>query len=116
MKALFVCPFIPWPLDGGGKIRSFHLIANAAKHVELHLRLLREPGQGVEHEEPLRELSAHCEFFDRSPCGPVRRFTRPKIERWFHSDALRRRLDEDARGGGFDVVHLDELLLARKTE
>ena len=50
---------------------------------------------------------------DRSPAGLPERLTRPKIERWFRSSALREALARDARSGHFDLIHLDELLLAR---
>ena len=36
MKVLFVCPFVPWPLVNGGKIRTFHLIKSASRHAEIH--------------------------------------------------------------------------------
>jgi len=113
VKVLFVCPFFPYPPRSGGKIRTFNLIRSAGKQVEIHLRAVRDPDY-----QPLAEptLGAHCasiKTFERSRPGPVMRWSRPKLERWFHSPALRAALEEDLRDGDFDLVHLDELLLAR---
>ena len=32
MKVLFVCPFVPWPLVNGGKIRTYHLLRVKLPH------------------------------------------------------------------------------------
>ena len=113
MKVLFVCPFVPWPLENGGKIRTFHLVREAARHVEVHLRLVREPGGTPGAEEALAPHCASLELHERSSPGPVRRLARPKLERWFHSESLRASLAASLATGDFDLVHLDELLLSR---
>ena len=113
MKVLFVCPFVPWPLENGGKIRTYHLLKTAAREVEIHLRVIQEP-------TPLGDardaLAPHCRtlaFFERSRPGRLERWKLPKLERWFHSRALLAAVREDLARGGFRLVHLDELLLAR---
>jgi len=44
------------------------------------------------------------------------RWSRPRLERWFHSPALQAAVQLDVDTGGFHLVHLDELLLARIVE
>lgn len=113
MKVLFVCPFVPWPLENGGKIRAYNLVRAARRLAEIHLRVVREPGQRPEAEEALRSICASAEFFERARPTTVQRWTRPKLERWFHSPALHARLSQELADGGYHLVHLDELLLAR---
>ena len=113
MKVLFVCPFFPWPLNSGGKIRTFNLLRTLGRDVEIHLRAITEPGTS---REGLEKLTSHCasiKLFDRERPGRVMRWSRPKLERWFYSPGLRQALAQDLRDSYFDVVHLDELLLAR---
>ena len=113
MKVLFVCPFVPWPLVDGGKIRTFNLIKEAASHAEIHLRIVREPGQAEDTEDALRPWCGSLRFFERGRLRLLQRVLRPKLERWFHSPALLSAVHADLAAGDFHLVHLDELLLAR---
>jgi len=113
VKVLFVCPFFPWPLNSGGKIRTFNLIRTLGKDVEIHLRAITEPGTSREGIDRLTGTCASIKLFDRVRPGRVMRWSRPKLERWFYSPALRQALAQDLRDDYFDIVHLDELLLAR---
>jgi glycosyltransferase involved in cell wall biosynthesis len=113
MKVLFVCPFVPWPLETGGKIRTYHLIREAAKHAEIHLRVIQEPTEVPGSRAALEEVCASVQFFERSRPGPFGRVRLAKLERWFHSNTLQRALQTDLARGGFLLVHLDELLLTR---
>lgn len=113
MKVLFICPFVPWPLENGGKIRTFHLIKQASAHARVHLRVVREPDQSPQAEEALRPHCDSLAFFDRGRPDPWRRWMRPKLERWFHSPDLIHAVRDELRRERYQVVHLDELLLAR---
>lgn len=113
MRVLFACPFVPWPLRSGGAIRTYHLIEAAAREVELHLCAVLEPGQTRAHAEPLERVCASVQLFEREAAGPVDQLRRAKIERWFHSPSLRAALARELASGRYDVLHLDELLLAR---
>ena len=113
MRVLFACPWVPWPLTNGGKTRTYHLLRQAARRAEVHVRLVREPDTAPDAAAELAEFCASVEILDRTSPGPVRRWTRAKIERWFHSDPLRAALQRDLATGAFDVLHLDEPLLTR---
>jgi len=113
LKVLFVCPFVPWPLESGGKIRTYHLLREASREVELHLRVIREPDGSPDAEQALAPWCASLALFERSRPGPVERWKLPKLERWFHSRDLIGAVRADLERGGFRLVHLDELLLAR---
>ena len=116
MKVLFVCPFVPWPLVNGGKIRTFNLIKSASKHAEIHLRILNEPGADHDARAALEPWCASLEFFDRSPPSRLKQLLQPKIERWFHSKDLINSVQKDLASGEFGLLHIDELLLARITK
>ncbi len=113
MKVLFVCPFVPWPLSSGGKVRTFNLIREASAHAELHVRVLREPQTTSGAEEALAPYCKTLAFFDRTPPSRSDRILRPKLERWFHSDPLSEEIRSVLARGEVRLVHLDELLLAR---
>lgn len=113
MRILFVCPFVPWPLVNGGKIRTFHLIREACAQAEIHLRVIREPDDVPDAAEALAPLCASLRFFERSRPGRLARWTRPKLERWFHSPQLVESVRQELAQDTFHLVHLDELLLAR---
>lgn len=112
MRVLFVSPALPWPLDSGGRIRTFRLLEQAAKRCRLTLFAVEDPRPHADAERELRALGLDFELFPRSRPGPVARWSQPKIERWFASAALDRALERAAPD--FDLVHLDELLLARR--
>jgi glycosyltransferase involved in cell wall biosynthesis len=113
LKVLFVCPFVPWPLEDGGKIRTYQLIRAASSQVEIHLRMIREPSSGTEAVAALEPWCASVRLCERTRPGRVQRWRLPKLERWFHSHPLLETVQADLDGGGFRLVHLDELLLAR---
>jgi len=113
VKTLFVCPFVPWPLVSGGKIRTFHLIKEASAHAEIHLRVIRESDDAPDAAEALGPWCASLEIFDRARPGTLARWTRPKLERWFHSPQLFESVRQELQREEFHLVHLDELLLAR---
>lgn len=113
MKVLFICPFVPWPLVNGGKIRTYHLLRAAARQCEVHLRVIQEPEPIAGGSEALQSIVASARFFERSRPGRLERWQLPKLERWFHSRALLEAVHADLADGDFKLVHLDELLLAR---
>ncbi len=117
LRVLFVCPFVPWPLNSGGRIRTFNLLEALGKRAAIDLLLVREPGPIEEARAALEPLVERVDFFERAAPSAVMRWSRPKLERWFHSPDLRASLAAAIRGAAghapYDVVHLDELLLAR---
>lgn len=113
MKVLFVCPFVPWPLVNGGKIRTYHLLRTAARECEIHLRVIQEPVPVPDAAAALGQFAASARFFERSRPGRLARWQLPKLERWFHSRTLLEAVHADLAAGEFKLVHLDELLLAR---
>ena len=113
LRCLFVSPVVPYPPDSGGRIRTYRLLRELGARAELHLRAVIESAQAAAHLKPLEPYCASVRGFPRAPSSPWRRTTRPKLERWFYSAALVSGLRAELERGRFDLVHLDEMCLAR---
>jgi sugar transferase (PEP-CTERM/EpsH1 system associated) len=111
VNILFVCHRVPFPPKRGGKIRPFNVI-----------RHLTQQGHRVtvaslaRNEDELAEASGlkqHCEkaLVEVVPNGRAWAQTvawlptaRPSSFGYFYSSALQRRIDEELRGGVYDLV------------
>lgn len=113
MEVLFLCPWLPWPLNSGGKLRTFNLIRAVAPWARVHLRAVLEPDQGQADVDALAPYCASLKAYPREAAGPLMRLTHSKMERWFHSPALIRAVRHELETESFDLVHIDELLHAR---
>jgi len=113
MRILAVTPVVPWPLDCGGRIRTFELLRRAARDVELELWCVRQPGIEESVVDRLADRGLRVRTFERSALPHHHRFVRTKPERWFSSRELADELRVTIRTGPFDVVHLDDVVLAR---
>jgi glycosyltransferase involved in cell wall biosynthesis len=111
-SVLVVSPGVPWPLDSGGRIRTFRLLEQVAKRVPVTLWCVAEPRPLTEAAAALEASGLKLAIFPRSRPAPLARWIEPKIERWFASSSLDQALAASARD--HDLVHLDELLLARR--
>ncbi len=113
MRVLFVGAWLPWPLSSGGKLRVFHLLRTAGREAEIHVHTVLEPDQEPSLARHLEQHVASVRCYRRGPVGPIARWTRPKLERWFFSRELHRALAAELASDAFDLVHVDELALAR---
>ena len=116
VRVLVACPFVPWPLDSGGRIRTHHLVREAAKAVEVELHMVEEPRPDMEDARAILEpLVERLVVHPRSASGVLARLARPKLERWFHSASLEAELARRSGDPALDLIHLDEPALARRT-
>ena len=113
LDVLFLCPWLPWPLDSGGKLRTFNLIHAVRPWARVHLRAVLEPDQGQAEVDALAPHCASLRAFPRERAGALMRLTHSKMERWFHSPALVAAVRQELLETDYDVVHVDELLHAR---
>jgi len=114
-RILWVCPFVPWPLDSGGRIRTFHLVRETRRQALADVELWC-----VADERPAEELEARLSrelgpvrVFPRSASGAWQRLSRAKVERWFHSEALEHALAQRLQTDPPDLVHVDEMSVLR---
>jgi glycosyltransferase involved in cell wall biosynthesis len=113
LKVLFVCPWVPWPLDDGGRIRTYNLLRAVAPAAEVHLLAVREPDGESAALAALAPCCASVRVFERTRPGLWTRWTWSKLERWVHSPVLAAEVRAELATGSYDVAHLDELLLTR---
>jgi glycosyltransferase involved in cell wall biosynthesis len=113
MRVLFVSPNVPWPPDSGGRIRTAKLLQAVRGLAEVHLRAVLASPEDEAGREPLLAHSASVQLFPRSAPGPLSRWTMPKLQRWFLSEPLQVALAAELSAARFDLVHLDEMFLAR---
>ena len=113
MEVLFLCPWLPWPLNSGGKIRTFNLIESVRPWANVHVRAVLEPDQGQAEVDALSPHCASLKAYPRERAGALMRLTHSKMERWFHSPALVADVRRELLERDYDLVHVDELLHAR---
>ncbi len=122
MKILAVTPRIPWPLDTGGKIRTFRLLKALAKKHEVALVSFDTLPATV-----AGPLECHMKFIERvyRPEGPVTRAMAlarglrgpvPFTVEQYRSKAMVERLAKVAQRFSPDLVYLDSLHMAQYRE
>lgn len=122
MKTLFVAPQAPWPLDVGSKIRIHHLVKS---YTELGSVTLVCFAQSHEEAQYVAEVERHGGRAYGFPLpaadsrgasragrlGAVKNalHPRPRVLRYFESEALAGRIESLLAGEPFDVLHLERL-------
>ena len=86
MRVLFLSPTLPWPLDAGGRIRTYHLLREVSRQHEVHLWAVRQPGLPADAEVVLEQVCAELRVFERSELQIPRSWIAPAAVAWFHSD------------------------------
>jgi len=127
MRSLFICPWLPYPLDTGGNQRRFHLLQAfaAVSRVTLLCPEPRDPADGV----PFREMCEQTLFFPRNAFWwreepqfrPARwaksmmrrcKTAEPLLLRSYFSSAAKS-LATIAAASQFDIVWVERLLCLR---
>lgn len=119
MNVAYLTPYLPWPADNGGKLRSFYLIQGLARQAQVDLYV---PSY-VAHTDlgPLADLCrvVHVEHMDwKAPSQPawLRLFTSqtPRSVEHFHTPgsltAIRGKLSQKSRP--YDLLVCDEISMA----
>ncbi|RME10494.1 MAG: glycosyltransferase [Ardenticatenia bacterium] len=115
MKAAVVTPFMPWPADTGGKLRSFHLLRGLAERADVDLFTVHY-GEQPPEPGPLTEMCARVESIQLqrrwSRYEPYRRTLRslPRLLQHFHTAQSLLYLQSELLCG-YDLVVCDELAM-----
>lgn len=114
MRILFLGVCIPYPLDAGGKIRTYHLVRGLARRHEVFFFGIRSAQP--EEEVGIEKLKGFCAGVEAYWPAAERGWSavvKPALVRCFHSASLKERLREVLDSSGrFDAIHVDELCLA----
>lgn len=111
MNILILSPFLPYPLDQGGKIRIFNIIKNLSDRHTVTLAAIVDEGDAADF-APLRELCAEVLLVER----PARLWpdrlsffsgTAPYNVIRYRSAAMRRELKRLQQRNKFDLVQIE---------
>ncbi len=111
MNILFITPYPPYPPEAGGKIRSYNLIREVARHHDVVLFTLADVTDLEKMRAHFSQFLRSVEVFPVEPMGWLRKKMRPDFFRHFHSPGLEKRLQEQLSRPGIDVIHVEELCL-----
>ena len=118
MNILYITPRLPYPLDTGAKIRTFHLIKNVSKFHSVTLLSFYEKQEELDY---IPKLQEYCKeiipILNRSTHGIhlLGRLalslidTLPFCVAKYTSESMRYELERLLKGRKFDVVHFDHL-------
>jgi glycosyltransferase involved in cell wall biosynthesis len=118
LRVLFITEFLPWPLNTGGRIRTYHILRQVALRHEVTLVTQKPPG-GPEAEEQIRALVSQLYSVPLKPRSFIRKTlaataflasARPYVAVYSHYREVLARLISRLTGReSFDIVHLDHL-------
>ncbi len=113
LRVLFVTPTTPWPANSGGRIRSSQLIERAGREARITLFSVSPPGEIKTAPQPLAEACERIEVFKKTRPSLLARFALSKLERSFYSHHLHSAVQAALSENSYDLVHIDELSVAR---
>ena len=116
MRIAFLTPYLPYPPDTGGKIRTFHILKELASHHEVHVITVH--GDPAAHTiEGIQELGAEVQHFPLnkvySPFYQLHRAltATPNHVAAFISPSALENVSKYLRTVRFDVVFADEVVM-----
>ena len=112
-RVLFVTPTTPWPANSGGRIRTSQLIERAGSDARITLFSVSPPGVNMPAPERLSDACERIEVFEKTRPGLLARLALSQLERSFHSHHLHSAVQAALTEGSYDLVHIDELSVAR---
>lgn len=115
MKVAFITPFMPWPADTGGKLRSFHLLRGLAERADVDVFTVYY-GKTPPAPGPLADMCARVESIQLQPrwsrFEPYRRAIRPlprSLQHFHTAQSLLYLQSELLRG--YNLVICDEFVM-----
>jgi sugar transferase (PEP-CTERM/EpsH1 system associated) len=119
MNLLFLTPQLPYPPEHGGALRAYNLIRALAQHHHITLlSFVRSPAD-LEQAGPLRDYCQRIEVVPAPTRSPWRRALsaflspEPDLALRLVSAEFQARLDALLREKHFDVIQIEEIMLAR---
>ncbi len=118
LGVLFVTEFLPWPLNTGGRIRTYHILRQVALRHDVTL-VTQKPQGDREGEEQIRAFISRLYSVPLKPQSSIRKTfgaaaslagTRPYVAAYSHyREALAHLIRRLTSTESFDIVHLDHL-------
>jgi glycosyltransferase involved in cell wall biosynthesis len=120
VRALFLCPNVPYPPQNGGHHRNLGLIRSLSRFAEVHVLAVGEPGEGrvAEAREALSAWGSTLEV--HPPTGPGRpeedeqdAARPPDAFAHFRSPGLAAALARSVETTRFDFAHVEEVVMTQ---
>jgi polysaccharide biosynthesis protein PslH len=118
LRVLFITEFLPWPLNTGGRIRTYHILRQVGLRHEVTLVTQKAP-KDTEGEEQIRALVSQLYSVPLKPPSVVSKIldpvafvasARPYVAAYSHyREGLARLISSLMSRESFDLVHLDHL-------
>jgi sugar transferase (PEP-CTERM/EpsH1 system associated) len=117
LRILYLCPIIPYPPQDGGRTRTFKLLREVAARNEVHFLALADEGT-KQHRSALDAMCETVETFPFPILPPFSRkrqmlYRRPRRLQAFYSPDLQERVRMLLASGRFDLVHIEEIVMAQ---
>jgi sugar transferase (PEP-CTERM/EpsH1 system associated) len=117
---LFVAPRLPWPIDYGAKIRTYHLLRALGRRYAVTFLAFADPELGAEAVDAIRPLVSHLELVPRRQDLVMRardavlglRGPLPYVFRTYERDAMARAVRAVIERSRPRLVHCDHLHMA----
>jgi glycosyltransferase involved in cell wall biosynthesis len=120
VRALFLCPNVPFPPQNGGHHRNLGLIRALARFASVEVFAIGDPGdaRGSLAREHLATLGATLSVYAPTGPGPAEDDSEdverlPDAAAHFRSPVLADELSRRIEAASFDVVHVEELVMAQ---
>jgi len=113
LKILFLTYDLPYPLNSGGRIRSYNLIKNLSAHFEITLYSYYRTSDQLQAVSGFSSFCRESRFFQRKRPWQAGNFfhsmltLRPYMASLYYSNQLENQLNLDLASNHFDFVHFE---------
>jgi sugar transferase (PEP-CTERM/EpsH1 system associated) len=120
-RVLFLAHLLPWPLEGGGQIKSYHVLRQLAQAYDIKLLALIRKPEEAHNAEPLRQFCAlgietiplrRTKLTNLMAAGSAVLTGRSFIVSRDHTPALQAAVERELATGSYTALHVDHLQMA----
>jgi polysaccharide biosynthesis protein PslH len=120
-RILFLAHLLPWPLEGGGQIKSYHVLRQLAQSYDIKLLALIRKPEEAQNAEPLRQFCAlgietiplrRTKVTNLLAAGSAVLTGRSFIVSRDHTPALQAAVERELATGSYRALHIDHLQMA----
>jgi len=113
VKLLFLSYDLPYPPNSGGKIRSFNLLTNLAKKIDVTLYSYYRSDEQLDQIKELKKICSEVKCFKRNNPWEIKNFIRsistfkPYMTSLYYQSGLEKQLTVDLQINKFNYVHFE---------
>ena len=122
MNILFIAPRLPWPLDTGGRLRTFNLFKQLSKIAKMHMVSFSFESRDEEWKKEIEKLGVRVTlvpaqestFFQKVWDISFKSLPHSIIK--YYSPLMKTTLENLSKSEHFDALHIDHIHMARYNE